>query len=380
MESLYQKAKIDFKKIKKIIYKVSSLELSNLVEPCHYPEIKKYYYELLYACQLTEKDIKRFTKEYWKGRPESQWLLQNDPLAMFYLFLMYVCIKENDTMAYQSSMLFYMIRNYTNLMFKQIRYCNAPVFKVALERVSKSHLFSREKSISGALYHLSKEMEKRYTKGIEDSNKELISRFMTESRHRISQSVKTFAQIYYKLNEEGVSFKDPYEGDEGNEFQYQQQDNNTRVIDNIVRDITVYKYIDDNAITDAKTLSKISLTLARLLANEITDLRYTDNIKIILEMFFKDVKSMNSICGSRYFLYVRKLMATKQVSANNFKHYIEELLLKMLPEIKYDEKYKQQSRQTQFLVNLFVAYYISMIFRNKLCKKTAKLSKGSKLI
>ena len=289
MEELYQKAKIDFRKIKQIIFKVSSEELSSLVEPCHYPEVKKHYYELLYACDLTDSDLKAFTKDFWHGRPESQWLLQSDPLAMFYIFIMFVCMKEKDIPSYTSTMIFYLIRTYTNLMFKQIKYCNTSVFKLALERISKSHLFAREKSIPGALYHLSKEMQKRYTSGIESVDKDQISKFITETRHRISQSVKTFAQVYYKLGEENLSIKDPYVGGEENEQQYQQQEPQTRLADGIVKDITVYKHIDEKAVNDAKKISKINITLAKLLATELTDLKYADNIKNILLLFLRDI-------------------------------------------------------------------------------------------
>ena len=368
MQILLDKVKINLPSLRRLAHKITSQELSKLVEACYYPELKKYYYEFLNACHISEKDTKEFTKRFWQGRPESKWMLHNDPIVMFYIFISHIFLKEKDLLAYNSMMTLIGIRNYTNLMHKQMQYCNEKFFRLALERLTKTHLFSREKTIPNAIHFLSKEMQKKYTKSITAGSKDDIAKFITEYRHRISQSVKTFAEIYYKTSKEGASIKEPYEGDEDTE-QFQQLERNTVVVDRIVKKIAIYKEIDKKAMNDARSLTKISSSLATLVVNEVTNIKYSENIRLILELFLKDLKSTKSLCGPQYIQYVRSLMATRRMTDERitFKQQINELLLKILSELKYIDKYEKLTRQTQFLVNLYLAYYITMVMKNTIC-------------
>ena len=76
-----------------------------------------------------------------------------------------------------------------------MQFCNEDVFKYALENLAKTHLFSREKTIPGSLYYLSTEMDKRYGRFIKSGDVEGVTKFITECRTRISQSIKSFAEI-----------------------------------------------------------------------------------------------------------------------------------------------------------------------------------------
>ena len=150
METLLNKSNIDLNKLKRTLHKITAQELSALSEPCYYPSLKKYYYELLYICKLKEKDITEYVKRLYKGRPAAKWKLHKDPISNFYIFIMYSLNKSRQTTAYKSMLILYIIRNYTNLMHKQMQFCNEDVFKFALENLAKTHLFSREKTISGS--------------------------------------------------------------------------------------------------------------------------------------------------------------------------------------------------------------------------------------
>ena len=367
MDILLSKSTIDIHKLRKTVHSVTSNELSRLVEPCYYPEIKKYYFEFLNMCGLTETDIKEFVKRFWAGRPESAWLLHKDPLTMFYIFIMMVFLKEKDVIAYNSAIALLGIRYYTNLINKSIKFCNEKIFKAAIENLAKTHLFAREKSIPSAIFFLSKELHTRWGDSMLTQDRTGISKFITEYRTRISQSVKTLAETYYRLHKEGISINTPYEGEE-NEYQYQQLDRNSMIVDQIVKSITVYKTIDKKALSDARTLTRISTSLSILLANELSNIRYSDDIKIILELFVRDLKHINSICGPGYIKFVRTLMASRKDQQVNLKQQVNILVLKMIKNLNYEKQYDKISGQTKSLVNLYMAYFITMNMKNKICQ------------
>ena len=74
--------------LKNYLTKTVARNLSDLSEPCFYPEVKKNYYEFLSIVGLTEKDVKEFTKRRWKGRKEEKFAIHAEPLANFYVFML----------------------------------------------------------------------------------------------------------------------------------------------------------------------------------------------------------------------------------------------------------------------------------------------------
>ena len=371
MKTLLEKSKINKPKLKRILTKATAQNLSRLSEPCFYPHLFSLYNEFLRSCGLTEKDVKEFTKRRWHGRKEAKFFIQSEPKANFYIFLMHYFLLEKDQTGYRTAMLFFVIRYYANLMKIYFEYCNEAVFKYALERLARTHLFVREKTISNALYYISQEMIRRWTKDLEEENLDRISKFMQECRHRIEQSLQSFARAYYKASKEGAGLKTQLtpSDDEENAYQYQTIEKKVRAIDEITRKITVYKYVDKSAQTEAKKVTRASSELANLVSVNLTNLRYIDNIRITLQLFIKDLKDVDMICGKTYFQYVRKLMSKRgEKTTKSFKHHVNVLLLKVLEDINYKERYDKLTSQTKLLVSLFLAYYLTMIFRNTVCQ------------
>ena len=72
MEQLLEISNIDYNRLKKKVHQITAFELSNLSEPCYYPSLKKYYYELLHISKLKEKDIKEFVKRFYAGTPAAK--------------------------------------------------------------------------------------------------------------------------------------------------------------------------------------------------------------------------------------------------------------------------------------------------------------------
>ncbi|RLA75869.1 MAG: hypothetical protein DRG78_20140 [Epsilonproteobacteria bacterium] len=367
MEQLLSESTINLHKLKRSLHKIVATELSSLSEPCYYPSLKKYYYELLDTTKLKEKNIREFVKRFYKGTPASKWKLHRDPISNFYIFLMWVLNRSRQTTAYKSALLLYIIRNYTNLMHKQMKFCNDDTFKYALENLAKTHLFSREKTISGSLFYLSGQMDKRYSKFIKSGDVDGISKFITECRTRISQSIKSFAEVYYNANEQGLSIKNPKEDDD-NPNQYQQLEKSSRVINDVIKSLTVYKNIDNKAVADARSLTKVRASLATSISKAVTDIKNVDNIRLILELFVKELSQVGHLCGDQFFKNVRTLMAIKRTKSKvYFKQQINILLLTLVKDIKFTRQYNQLTKQTQSLINLYLAYYLTITVRNSIC-------------
>jgi len=369
MNQLLAKAKVNDARLKSYIVKVVAKNLGSLSEPCHYPELKKHYYDFLKMTGLTEKDIKEFAKRRWKGRKEAKFGTQSNALANFYVFLLQYFLKKRDKKTYTYMMMFYIIRHYDSLMHKTFKYCNDETFKYALEVLTKTHLFAREKTISNALMYIAKEMVRRWSRGLRSGDLDAISRFMQDSRTRVSQSMKSFAQTYYKAAEEGAGIKSEKEpSEEENIYQIKAAEKGSKLADEITKKITVYRFTDNRAQEAARSLAKINSSLATQIVSKLNNIKHSDNLRIIYKLFIKDLKDVQSLCGKKYENYVRQLMSIKRTKMKiYFKQQVNILLMNILDEIGYKQKYEKLTSQTQFLINLYLAYYLTMVLRNTVC-------------
>ena len=369
MEQLLKKVKINDARLKSHIARIVAKNLSALSEPCYYPEVKKHFYELLKITGLTEKDVKEFAKRRWKGRKEAKFGTQSNAIANFYVFLLQYFLKKRDKTTYKYLMIFFIIRHYANLMHKTFKYCNEEAFRYALEVLTKTHLFSREKTISNALFYIAGEMVKRWSRGLRTNDLDAISRFMQDSRTRVSQSMKSFAQTYYKAAEEGSGLRRGEEpSEEENVYQIKAADKGNKLADEITKKITVYRFSDHKAQEASRTLAKINSSLATQIVSKLNNTKYSDNLRIIFRLFMKDLKDTSSLCGKKYETYVRQLMSIKRTKMKiYFKQQVNILLLNLLDEIDYKSKYEKLTSQTQFLINLYLAYYLTMVLKNTVC-------------
>jgi len=376
MQQLLEKATIDYPELKRYILKIVTDSLSIVSEPCKYPETKKHYYELLRHCDLTETDVKDFTKRFWKGTKQSTWNLQNDPITMLYVALMnYSLVHQNDNQTYSIICAFLGIRYYTNLMSINIKYCNPEYFKYALNAVFKTHLFTREGSIAAAIMHLSKELQTRFTPRIIKMEPDGVAAFITEYRTRMAQSVKKFAAVYYDAAKHGMKVKNPYEDDESQI--YQDLDKTNHVSAEVAKKICVYKTKDMKALESSKKLTKINSKLAATMVDEVHNTIYIDQVRIAFDLFLKDVKNIKNICDKDYYGYLRSLISSKkQTDSLTLRKHISDLTVLIMQNLKFDSKFQSFTAQTKLSVYLFLAYYLTGVLRNTICYQMYANYKG----
>jgi len=89
---------------------------------------------------------------------------------------------------------------------------------------------------------------------------------------------------------------------------------------------------------------------------------------LILKLFIKDVTNKSMFCGSKYFDYVKKLMAVKRTRSRiYFKQQINILLLNIMKNIGYLQTFNSYTSQTQYIIHSYLAFYITMCMRNTTC-------------
>lgn len=373
MKELLAKAKIKDSQLKSLISRIVAKNLSALAEPCFFPELKKHYYEMLRLTGLTEKDVREFTKRRWKGKKEARFRTNQSVYANFLVFLLEYFLSKGDKQTYNYIMIFYVVRHYAGLYKKHFKkFCNPDAFKYALETLTKTHLFAREKTISNALYYMAQEMMRRWTTTLKSQDLDGIGLFMREARHRVSQSMKSFAQTYYKASEAGVGIRSDKSPDDDDENSYQTQSaaKTIKLVDDITKKITIYRFSDRKSQEEARKISKINASIATQIISKLNNTKYSDNIRLVLKLYIKDITKTAQLCGKSYEKYVRELMSLKRTRQKiYFKQQINILLMGLLKDFKYTKKYSGLTPQTQFLINLFLAYYLTMLVRNSVCVK-----------
>jgi len=231
--------KPDIQKLQQYITKVVAKELMSLTEPCYYPKTKRFYFELLHLLGTTDKEFKAYIKETYKGTKAERWKLWQDPGTNILLVVMKLFLDQNKPKLFQITLTYFLIIHYSRLMFKQMSYCDPNSFRLSLEKLTRTHLFFRERSIPNALVYLSKQLARGYIDDFKNWNIERIILFVSVARHRVSQSVKSFASTYYTLKGQKIGIRTPAEPtDEENIYQYQVLTKGEKVINKVLERVS----------------------------------------------------------------------------------------------------------------------------------------------
>lgn len=371
MQIFHDKVNANYAQLKKFIISNAARELSALSEPCYYPKTKRVFFELIALLKVNKKDVTDFVKRNYKGTKAEKFKLATEPLANVMVFIMHYFLEKKDIQAFSATMVYYMIIQYSRLMNKQIKYCDPDAFKYTLDTMTRTHLFFREKSIPNSLYFLAKQMQGNYAEDIKVWDVDRIIAFLSASRTRISQSIKSFAESYYRNKKSGSSIKTQgeIEDDDANSYQYQVLEKGQKIVDDITKKITSYKIIDRKAFDEAKKISKVKTSIATVIVKNLTNEKNFNNIKLTLQLFIKEVKSVDMICGDNFYVYVKRLMAVKRTVAQlYFKAQINILLQEVLKDSHLLKTYEGYTSQTQFIINSFLAFYITLMVRGYICQ------------
>jgi len=319
--------KVNLAATKRYIQRVTAKELASLSKPCYYPKTKRFYFELLNTLKLSDSEFKKFVLETYKGTKAERWVLWKDVGTNILIYCMYLFLRERDIKSYFTTLVYYMIVQYARLMNKQIKYCYPETFEVTLTSLSKLHLFIREKGIANALYFLAKEADKRFRKSIQNWDIDQIILFIGISRHRISQSVKSFAEAYYSNRQSKVAIKTQTEPSEAQALLSDRS--RDKVISNVSQKITVYKAMDSQAVHTSSDFCHLSTSEATLIMKELVNVKYHDLVQTILMKITKTLSSTEDLCDKKIFMQKIRMLLKKDKSLRSYADkFIKQLAMK----------------------------------------------------
>lgn len=347
---------IDRDKLKKFILKKVSTEFSNMVEDCYYPKISTIFKELMHLTNSTEAGLKAYSKEKYNN---PKWKLIHDPQTTLLILIVQEFLKANDVATAMATFHLFALRYYSNLMHRSIKYCNPDYFRTALNTISHRHLFSTKKTIGSSVLYLSQEVYKRYDVALKRDDSDQMIKMIMELRHRISQSVNSFASKYYEASESKELVKSEEEQSETQDM------DKRRIASNIAKDLCIFGRVVQQAINEATTYTKFNRQIAKEYADAISQSKYSDQVKMIIYLLMKDINSLDVVGKPEYLDYIKRHMAVK-VSKKPiyFKKSVTELHNIIVMELGYSNWFNQLSAQSQATSRNFIAYYLAFVLKS----------------
>jgi len=358
-------------KLRKYFQTITSNELLNLSEPCYAPKLRKYEDTLFNILGISKDDVKKASKEYYKGTKAESWLLENDPINNINVLIMHFFLQQRDMVGFRSCMLFYNLRQYSNLFHKTFKFCQPDVFKYTLENINKTHIYYREKTIANAIYHFSNQMVQRWEKIIKKMDQPMqISMFIRECRHRHAQSLKSFATAYYYNSEKGNKIaqqKSEIRNDEGDVSTVEATSKVPKHVVNLIQKITVYKFVDIKALENALKINSVNKIYGQLLVKQISNAKYTDTLTTIYMLYISNLSSVNSLCSSRFITDVKHILRSKNNKTKYLKESLNNLLDDIVKDARLTKEFNKLSIQSKYTYLNFLSFYLFWSLKNFVC-------------
>ena len=359
-------------KLRKFFHTIVSQELLNLSEPCYAPKLKKYE-DLLYSfLDISKTDMQERIKDFYKGTPAEKWLLENDTTTNLLVLILHFFLNNNDMLGFRTAMLFYNIRQYSNLFHRNFTFCQPDIFKYTLENMSKSHIYSREKTISNAVYHFSNQMVNRWKVPLKKlDNPMMVSKFVRECRHRHAQSIKSFTISYYENAEAGNRIKQQKEEitnkETGDSTKVELSQRTPTKIIELVEKMTIHRFADIKALENSLKINNINKIYGQLIVKEINKSSNHELLLVIYKSYISHLSSINDLCSNKFIIETKSLIRSKNTKVKFFKESCLELLDKCLKDAKLDKDYKKLSQQSKYTYLNFIIFYLTWSLKNYVC-------------
>lgn len=352
-------AVLNSKELHMYMLKKAGNELQYLVEPCYYPRISDIFKELLHKTKANEKELLVYAKQKYFN---PQWKLKDPKLLQDSQTILLILIaqdfaRRSDYSGAIAAFNILSLRYYTNTLHKHIKYCNQNYFKSALENLSHNHLFNTRKTIGSAVLYLSNEVFNRYKDDLTNDNGEHIVDMIYYLRTRIAQSVRSFANHYYKISESGGATRQTNE-------EIPETDNTDQKVrieaSKLAKNLTVYASIDKKAIQSSQRLTRFNGKLADTYIDTLVNTKYTQQLELLLYLFMKDLPNIKTT-ESEYIETSKRLMSIK-VSKKPvyYKKLLSEVHDQIITDLALTHKYEKLSAQSKHISKSYLSYYFAL--------------------
>ena len=336
-----------------------------MVENCYYPKISEIYKDLLYMTNSKEKELLKYSKDKYKG---IQFKLLHDPFTTLLILITQDFLQNKDLAGAEATFHLFALRYYTNLLHRyttpkgsRSHICQPDVFQSALDRLSRNHMFSKQKTIPNSIMYYSRTVFKLHLKDLMNDDAAGLHKMIFAMRTRINQSMRSFFNKYYDINEEKqqTKSKEDVEYDQAHETKLR------NFINKITNDMCVYGKIDGDAIDVASKLVKFNKKLSQEYIKDLSRPEFSEQIETALYLLLKDMNNISVIKSTKFLDHIQKLMSIKVTKQQiYFKKVITDIHNKIISRLKLEKWYNNLSIQSKAISRNFIAYYISFFIRN----------------
>lgn len=217
------------------------------------------------------------------------------------------------------------LKFYASLFYnKYFKYCNDNRFEIALARVSHSHLYKVKRGIAPALKHMSDTSYNRWKDKIDFNNPDDIVKWVYEIRHRINQSMKAFANVYYAVPDGMAS--DTVSAEDAIDVKHLTIQ---KIINDYLNKYQILKMFNENVLKNIN--SKYNLNYGKLLNvfKEMQDTDYGDELTHIISILInnRNVNKMKDLFEWQG--EIKKFLGQKIKSKLNVRVLIAKLLIQL---------------------------------------------------
>jgi len=345
------------REIERLLSKMIATELTNMTRPCYYPKFTSYKKDLYAYLKITDADIKDFYRQFRPQYGKFKIIKDHTTLLLVICVIHFTRTKKEKlaTMLYE----LLAIKFYGSFLMKVMgKFCREDLWPQAVESLSVKHLYKRHNGIPGAISYIADLEYKKHKESFKRTriNDYELLQALQILRTRIAQSIKSFAEAYYRLynsKETGIVSRDDRESES-------EQEREKLIADEISNRITTYKQMDSVAFQRASMISGLRRDLCVEIVRSISTIEKKEELKFILILMGR-IQPLKNVCiENKRMGFIRKLLApTTKVGTHVYKDAVKDFMNNLgIYSVKTADPASLQ---------LFFNNYITLFLKHRIC-------------
>jgi len=342
-------------KVYRYISRILGIELAEISKPCYKPKVVKYFADLQHILGVDDKKIKEFVAGIIVPYPHIFKIYKDKFTVLLLIATIYYTRKGKPEIA-KAFFTFLNLKFYSSRVHRHFpKFCNGELWIIALDRLSPKHLFRTKKGISSAILYIAefdynKNKEKLKSPELQDK---ILGDIVYGLRTKIAQSVKSFAQLYHAMYNEGLLKSTSDEDEEIGGVKL--------VADKISMTMCTFGQIDKGALSKAIIQSRLRKDLTISIVSQFSVSEYKDKIRFIIILMSR-LGDLKSVCKEP-----DRLKLIRRINSN-FKIGGRYLLKNEIKDLLYslESGYQLKNLYDIQLVNFF-SHYLTLFIGSRIC-------------
>lgn len=341
-------------KVYRYISRILGIELSEISKPCYKPKVVKYFSDLQHILGIDDEKIKTFVSGIVVPYPHIFKIYKDKFTVLLLIATIYYIKKEKPEIA-KIFFIFLALKFYSSRVHMHFqKFCNGDLWILTLDKLSPKHLFKTQKGIPSSIiyiaeFNFNKNKDKMKSQKLQDKE---LGDIVYGLRTKIAQSVRSFAQQYYRIYEDSSS-RTVSEDDEVGGVKL--------IADKISMTICTFGQIDKGALSKAIINSRLRKDLSISIISQMSTSEYKDKIRFIIILMSR-LGDLKSVCKETDRLkMIRRINSNYKIGGKYIiKNEIKELLYSL------ESGYQLKNLYDSQLVNFF-SHYITLFIGMRIC-------------